>query len=189
MPVAVVMIRRRNDAAGGSLQETTLACRRAEAAAKFLQQAGVSFINRQPGLSTRTASNAALDQTSEASASPADAKRSAKAPPSDERSGTDINSMRSARDTAEKRRAIPPVEDRFNVKRIGLVEKEYHFRATASGSLELTNAMSGLGRIRSLPESGRSHSAVDLNESGEVVGDVVPGNPLLALQHRRCRIQ
>ena len=82
-----------------------------------------------------------------------------------------------------------PVEDRFNVKRIGLVEKEYHFRATASGSLELTNAMSGLGRIRSLPESGRSHSAVDLNESGEVVGDVVPGNPLLARQHRRRRIQ
>ena len=34
-------------------------------------------------------------------------------------------------DAAEKRRAIPPLEDRFNVKRIGLVEKEYHFRDQA----------------------------------------------------------
>ena len=39
--------------------------------------------------------------------------------------------MRSEGDTAEKRRAIPPLEDRFNVKRIGLIEKEYHFRDQA----------------------------------------------------------
>lgn len=39
---AVVMIRGRTDATGESLQETTLARRRAEAAAGFLQQAGVS---------------------------------------------------------------------------------------------------------------------------------------------------
>jgi hypothetical protein len=30
--------------------------------------------------------------------------------------------------TARKRQAIPPLEDRFNILRIGLVEKEYHFR-------------------------------------------------------------
>jgi len=30
--------------------------------------------------------------------------------------------MRSEGDTAEKRRAIPPLEVRFNVKRIGLIE-------------------------------------------------------------------
>ena len=39
---AVIMIRGRTDAAGDSLQETALARRRAEAAAEFLQQAGVS---------------------------------------------------------------------------------------------------------------------------------------------------
>ena len=39
---AVIMIRGRTDATGESLQETTLARRRAEAAAEFLQQAGVS---------------------------------------------------------------------------------------------------------------------------------------------------
>ena len=38
---AVVMIRGRTDATGDSLQETALARRRAEAAAEFLQQAGV----------------------------------------------------------------------------------------------------------------------------------------------------
>ena len=39
---AVIMIRGRTDATGDSLQETALARRRAEAAAVFLQQAGVS---------------------------------------------------------------------------------------------------------------------------------------------------
>lgn len=38
---AVIMIRGRTDAAGDSMQETALARRRAEAAAEFLQQAGV----------------------------------------------------------------------------------------------------------------------------------------------------
>ena len=39
---AVIMIRGRTDATGDSMQETALARRRAEAAAEFLQQAGVS---------------------------------------------------------------------------------------------------------------------------------------------------
>ena len=39
---AVIMIRGRTDATGDSLQETALARRRAESAAEFLQQAGVS---------------------------------------------------------------------------------------------------------------------------------------------------
>ena len=39
--------------------------------------------------------------------------------------------MRSEGDAAEKRRAISPLEDRFNVKRIGLTEKEYHLRDQA----------------------------------------------------------
>lgn len=52
----------------------------------------------------------------------------------------DINSMRSEGDTAEKRRAIPPLEDRFNVKRIGLIEKEYHFRDQA-GKVAFTDKL------------------------------------------------
>ena len=60
-----------------------------------------------------------------------DAKQGGTAPRSAERVAADINSMRSEGDTAEKRRAIPPLEDRFNVKRIGLIEKEYHFRDQA----------------------------------------------------------
>jgi hypothetical protein len=60
-----------------------------------------------------------------------EAKQGSTAPPSAERVDADINSMRPEGGTAEKRRAIPPLEDRFNVKRIGLVEKEYHFRDQA----------------------------------------------------------
>jgi len=95
----------------------------------------MSGVGRQPGPTSRTASNEALDQASAASASPAEPKQSAKAPPSAERNGTDINSMRSEGDSVEKARAVfrpvPPLEDRFNVKRIGLAEKEYHFRDQA----------------------------------------------------------
>jgi hypothetical protein len=61
----------------------------------------------------------------------ADAKQGSTIPPSAERVDADINAMRPEGDTAEKRRAIPPLEDRFNVKRIGLVEQEYHFRDQA----------------------------------------------------------
>ncbi len=88
-------------------------------------------VGRQTIPPARTASNESLDQASASTASPADVKQSAKAPPSAERAGIGTNSMRSEGNTAEKRRAIPPLEDRFNVKRIGLVEKEYHFRDQA----------------------------------------------------------
>ena len=45
-----------------------------------------------------------------------------------ERADPDRSSMRPEGAAAAKRRAIPPLEDRFNVKRVGLVDKEYHFR-------------------------------------------------------------
>ena len=48
-----------------------------------------------------------------------------------ERTNPDMNSMRPEGAAAAKRRAIPPLEDRFNVKRVGLVNKEYHFRDQA----------------------------------------------------------
>ena len=69
-----------------------------------------------------------------------DAKQGGKAPRSSELVAADINSMRSEGDTAEKRRAIPPLEDRFNVKRIGLIEKEYYFRDQA-GKVAFTDKL------------------------------------------------
>ena len=69
-----------------------------------------------------------------------DAKQGSTAPPSAERVDAGINSMRREGDAAEKRRAIPPLEDRFNVKRIGLVEKEYHFRDQA-GKVAFTDKL------------------------------------------------
>ena len=69
-----------------------------------------------------------------------EAKQGGTAPRSEERVGAHINSMRSEGDTAEKRRAIPPLEDRFYVKRIGLTEKEYHFRDQA-GKVAFTDKL------------------------------------------------
>jgi hypothetical protein len=69
-----------------------------------------------------------------------DAKQRGTAPQSAEPVAADINSMRSEGDNAEKRRAIPPLEDRFNVKRIGLIEKEYHFRDQA-GKVAFTDKL------------------------------------------------
>lgn len=85
---------------------------------------------RSTGSSARTVSGELPDQARASGAMP-DAKQGGTAPRSAQRVAADINSMRSEGDTAEKRRAIPPLEDRFNVKRIGLTEKEYHFRDQA----------------------------------------------------------
>ncbi|MDP1901128.1 MAG: LPD7 domain-containing protein [Rubrivivax sp.] len=95
---------------------------------------------RPPSHSARAVSGESLDQAGTSAAMPLDAKHSAKVPPTAERVATDINLMRSEGDTAEKRRAIPPLEDRFNVKRIGLVEKEYHFRDQA-GKVAFTDKL------------------------------------------------
>jgi hypothetical protein len=57
-----------------------------------------------------------------------------------DRAVSDANSMRSQGDTVDTRRAIPPLEDRFNVMTIGLVEKEYHFRDQA-GKVAFTDKL------------------------------------------------
>jgi hypothetical protein len=57
-----------------------------------------------------------------------------------ERGGADLNAMRSAGAITEKRHAIPPLEDRFNVMQIGLVEREYHFRDQA-GKVAFTDKL------------------------------------------------
>ena len=89
-----------------------------------------SGVVRATSFLARAVSDELPEQVRASSAMP-DAKLGGTAPPSAERVAADINSMRSEGDTAEKRRATPPLEDRFNVKRIGLVEKEYHFRDQA----------------------------------------------------------
>lgn len=96
-------------------------------------------VGRPASLSARAVSVELPGQVRESGAMPA-AKQGGTAPRSAERVGADINSMRSEGDTAEKRRAIPPLEDRFNVKRIGLIEKEYHFRDQA-GKVAFTDKL------------------------------------------------
>lgn len=98
-----------------------------------------------PGTGRATSSSARavsgeLPEQVRASVAMPDAKQRGTAPQSAEPVPADINSMRSEGDTAEKRRAIPPLEDRFNVKRIGLIEKEYHFRDQA-GKVAFTDKL------------------------------------------------
>lgn len=85
---------------------------------------------RATSFSARAVAGELPEQVRASGAMP-EAKQGSTAPPSAERVEADINAMRPEGDTAEKRRAIPPLEDRFNVKRIGLVEKEYRFRDQA----------------------------------------------------------
>ena len=87
-------------------------------------------VGRTTSFSARAVSGELPEQMRASGAMP-DPKQGGTATRSAEPVAADINSMRSEGDTAEKRRAIPPLEDRFNVKRIGLVEKEYHFRDQA----------------------------------------------------------
>ena len=95
------------------------------------------------GLATSTSARAvsgALPEQVRDSGAMLDANQVGTTPRSAQRVGADINSMRSEGDTTEKRRAIPPLEDRFNVKRIGLIEKEYHFRDQA-GKVAFTDKL------------------------------------------------
>lgn len=85
---------------------------------------------RATSLSARAVSGELPEQVRASGAMP-DAKQAGTAQRSAERVDADINSMRSEGDISEKRRAIPPLEDRFNVKQTGLTEKEYHFRDQA----------------------------------------------------------
>jgi hypothetical protein len=131
----------------------------------------------QPGLTARTVSNQSLDQASTSPAPFAQAKQSAMAQASVERARADTNSMRSEGDTAEKRRAIPPLEDRFNVKRIGLVEEEYHFRDQA-GKVAFTDKLMSISTASESPAAikamvdraaERGWETVRLNGSPEFV--------------------
>ena len=97
-------------------------------------------VDRATSFSARPLLDDSLDQAGASTVKPTDAKQSGKTPPSAEQVATDINSMRLEGETSEKRRAIPHLEARFNVKRIGLVEKEYHFRDQA-GKVAFTDKL------------------------------------------------
>jgi len=104
---------------------------------------------RPAGTPTRLVSDGIPDQLRAPVAMP-EAKQGGTAPRSAEQVAADINSMRSEGDTAEKRRAIPPLEDRFNVKRIGLIEKEYHFRDQA-GKVAFTDKLISISTASESP--------------------------------------
>jgi hypothetical protein len=96
-------------------------------------------VGRATSFSAQMVSGELPEQVRASGAIP-DAKQGGTAPRSVERVDSEINSMRSEGGTAEKRRAIPPLEDRFNVKRIGLIKKEYHFRDHA-GKVAFTDKL------------------------------------------------
>jgi len=112
---------------------------------------------RQSGGSARPATTDSPEPESLSPASPADARHSARTPVSTDRPGNETNSMRSEDATAEKLRVslrpVPPLEDRFNIKRIGLVEKEYHFRDQA-GKVAFTD------KFRSISTGSESPAAI-----------------------------
>jgi hypothetical protein len=96
-------------------------------------------VGRATSFSARALSGELPEQARTSGAMP-DSKQGGTALRSAEPVAADINAMQSEGDTAEKRRAIPPLEDRFNVKRIGLIEKEYHFRDQA-GKVAFTDKL------------------------------------------------
>lgn len=95
---------------------------------------------RQPGLAGPPPSVGSQDRAAPAGAEPTGQQQSAGASSIPDRAGADANSMRSQGDTVDTRRPIPPLEDRFNVMTIGLVEKEYHFRDQA-GKVAFTDKL------------------------------------------------
>jgi hypothetical protein len=118
-----------------------------------------------------------LPEQVRASGAMPDAKQGSTAPQSAERVDSEINAMRPEGDTAEKRRAIPPLEDRFNVKRIGLIEREYHFRDQA-GKVAFTDKFMSISTGSESPAAikamvdraaERGWETVRLNGSSEFV--------------------
>jgi hypothetical protein len=133
-------------------------------------------VGRATSISARAVSGELPEQMRASSAMP-DAKPSGRDRPSADLPVADINSIRSEGDTAEKRRAIPPLEDRFNVKRSGLVEKEYHFRDQA-GKVAFTDKFMSISTASESPAAikamvdraaERGWQTVRLNGSSEFI--------------------
>jgi hypothetical protein len=109
-------------------------------------------VGRATSISTRAVSGGLPEQAPGSGTMP-DANQGGTAPRSAEPVTAGINSMRSEGDTTEKRRAIPPLEDRFNIKRLGLIEKEYHFMDQA-GKVAFTD------KFMSISTSSESPAAI-----------------------------
>lgn len=97
--------------------------------------------DRRPDLSRRNPAVEVRDQASQPSSSPASEKQNAKTPA--EQTGSDTNTMRKEGNSAGKRRAIPPLEDRFNIQRAGLIERAYHFR-DQTGKVAFTDKLQSI---------------------------------------------
>ena len=110
----------------------------------------MSDAGRQLAGSASVAKIDAREQTAAAPTVPAEQKQSSKDTVAPDREGTGSNSMRSEGHTSEKRRAIPPLEDRFNIVKSGLVAKEYHFRDQA-GKVAFTEKMFSLNTTSESP--------------------------------------
>ena len=110
----------------------------------------VSDTGRQAGAAGNAAKSEAREQTAATPTGVADQKQSSKDAVASEREGTGSNSMRAEGDTSAKRRAIPPLEDRFNIVKSGLVAKEYHFRDQA-GKVAFTEKMFSLDTTSESP--------------------------------------
>lgn len=110
---------------------------------------------RQAGAAANVARTDAREQTAAAPTAAADQKQSSKDAAASEREGAGSNSMRAEGDTSAKRRAIPPLEDRFNVVKSGLVAKEFHFRDQA-GKVAFTEKMFSLNTTSESPAASKA---------------------------------
>ena len=137
----------------------------------------VSDTGRQAGPAGNAAKIEAREQPAAAPIAAADQKQSSKDAIAPDREGSGSNSIRAEGDTSAKRRAIPPLEDRFNIVKSGLVAKEYHFRDQA-GKVAFTEKMFSLktnsespAAIKAMVERAaeRGWEAVNLKGSPEFV--------------------
>lgn len=110
----------------------------------------MSNTGRQSGGAANAAKIDTREQTAVAPTTAAYQSAPPKHAAAPEREGTGSNSMRAKGDTSAKRRAIPPLEDRFNVLKTGLVAKEYHFRDQA-GKVAFTEKMFSLNTTSESP--------------------------------------
>lgn len=132
---------------------------------------------RQAGIAGQTAASTPRGQAGTPPEPSTAAQHRDKTAAPTERTETESNSMRAEKGNAAKRHAIPPLEDRFNVIRIGLVEKQYHFRDQA-GKVAFTDKFMSISTGSESPAAiqamvdraaERGWKTVRLNGSSEFV--------------------
>lgn len=124
--------------------------------ATFERQSAVWAVNsvaRHSDSPTPSLRDISLKQDRAVIAPAIDAKQHQEVAPTVEQTGNQNNSMRAEGDVIEKRRTIPPLEDRFNVQRVGLRDREYRFRDQA-GKVAFTD------KLRSISTATESPAAI-----------------------------